>query len=58
MTRGCDTHTLQPGEEGPRNEGKVDSVIIATRQLSYHCPFDLSLNTQGWRAFDGQALKR
>ena len=51
------THTLQPDEEGLRNEGTVDSVIIATRQLSYRCPFDLSLNVQ-WRAFDGQALKR
>lgn len=56
MTRDV-THTLQPDEEGLRNEGKVDSVIIATRHLSYRCPFDLSLNAQ-WRAFDGQALKR
>lgn len=52
------THTLHPDEEGLRNEGKVDSLIIVARQLFYRCPFDLSLNTQGWRAFDGQALKR
>lgn len=46
MTRDV-THTLQPDEEGLRNEGKVDSVIIATRQLSYRCPLTFHLTYSG-----------